>query len=276
MPTSTYVHIPTLVKFIQAILPDSVLDIGLGNGKIGFIVRDLLDVMIGERYRREEWKIRLDGIEIFEDYIQEHQRIIYNNIYIGDAFYVIDRLGKYDLIIIGDVLEHFEKERAWLFLDKCADHSNYLIINIPLGKGWTQPPIYGNPHEAHSSFWTYEEFEDFVDYKEFFTFPGIGDYGCFLIRTENYIHHRLRERADRLFLEGKYKDAINYLKNTLDTLPPDIKTEYVLVDLLLKSQKINEALSHLYIMATKFPDKSGDIFNYINLLTTRLAQVEKK
>ena len=276
MPTSTYVHIPAMVRFIQAILPGSVLDIGLGNGKIGFIVRDLLDVMIGERYKKEDWKIRLDGIEIFEDYIQGHQKVIYNNIYIGDAFHVIDNLGKYDLIIIGDVLEHFEKEQAWHFLDKCAEHGRYLIINIPLGEKWTQPAIYGNPHEAHSSFWTYEDFENFTDHKELFTCPGIGDYGCFLIRAENYIHHSLREKADKLFSEGKCEEAITYLKDTLSRLPPDIRSEYILVDLLLKTRRINEALDHLHLILDRFPEEAPKITRYINILSTKLGQVEKK
>jgi 2-polyprenyl-3-methyl-5-hydroxy-6-metoxy-1,4-benzoquinol methylase len=92
--------------------PSSILDIGLGNGKMGFIARDFLDVMLGEKHRREDWKIKIDGIEIFSDYIQEHQRAIYNEIYLGDALEVIDALGSYDLIILGDVLEHFQKEKA--------------------------------------------------------------------------------------------------------------------------------------------------------------------
>ena len=84
----------------------------MGNGKLGFIVRDLLDVMHGERYRREEWQVRIDGIEAFPDYVQAHKRAIYDDIHIGDAFDVIDTLGTYDVILLGDVLEHFERSRA--------------------------------------------------------------------------------------------------------------------------------------------------------------------
>jgi hypothetical protein len=66
-----------MIEFLNQTRPSSLLDIGLGNGKIGFIARDYLDVMLGERHRKEAWQIKIDGIEIFADYIQNHQKSIY-------------------------------------------------------------------------------------------------------------------------------------------------------------------------------------------------------
>ena len=79
MPTSPYAHIYITVQFLSSVKPSSVLDVGVGNGKMGFIARDLLDVMCGERgkYKKQDWKTRIDGIEIFPEYIQDHQRAIY-------------------------------------------------------------------------------------------------------------------------------------------------------------------------------------------------------
>ena len=194
MPTSPFSHITSMIRFLSKMLPSSILDIGVGNGKLGFIARDLLDVMLGERFRKEDWKVRLDGIEAFPHYIQDHQRAIYDNIYIGDAFDVIDTLGRYDMVILGDVLEHFEKEQALKFLDKCAEHSNKsLAIFIPLGKNWIQSEIYGNPYERHLSFWDREEFAPFICDQELFTFPNIGNYGAFLIHKEDYIDFKIAE-----------------------------------------------------------------------------------
>lgn len=255
MPTSTYMHIVTVVRFLQNIMPASILDIGLGNGKMGFIARDLLDVMIGQRHRKDAWKVRIDGIEIFQDYIQDHQEAIYDDIYIGDAFEVIDTLGTYDLIILGDVLEHLPKEKAWRFLDKCVAHcNNHLMINIPLGEKWTQPVIYGNPHEEHLSFWSSEEFEPFVTDKELLYCPGLGYYGCLLIKKSDYIHHRLREEADNIYSRGMVREAISYLSTSLSGIPPDIRSEFVLVDLLLKGKKIHEAINRLKTMTDLFPE----------------------
>ena len=92
MPTSPYSQIVHYVNYLLDVQPTSILDIGVGNGKLGFIARDLLDVMYGERYASRDWKLQLDGIEAFGDYIQDHQQAIYNEIHVGDAFDVIDEL----------------------------------------------------------------------------------------------------------------------------------------------------------------------------------------
>jgi hypothetical protein len=194
MPTSPFGHINSLVGYLLRINPSSLLDIGLGNGKIGFIARDALDVMLGERYKKEEWKVRIDGIEIFPDYIQDHQKAIYDEIYIGNAFEVIDTLGRYDVIVLGDVLEHFDKRQAFQFLDKCVEHSNSnIIICIPLGKEWNQPEIYGNPQEKHLSVWNYEEFKPFSRSNDLFKTGDGKHYGIFLVNKEDYIDYKIRQ-----------------------------------------------------------------------------------
>jgi SAM-dependent methyltransferase len=192
MPTSPYVHIQTFVDYLIETRPNSILDIGMGNGKLGYVARDLLDVMLGERYRRELWKVRIDGIEVFEDYIQRLHREIYDNIYIGDAFEKIEELGTYDAIFIGDVLEHFEKPKAWEFLDRCIAHTDgHLIINIPLGPEWEQPVIYNNPFEQHRSQWIWPDFQPFTyKYEVFEIYPGA--YGSFLIRKGDYLDYKIQ------------------------------------------------------------------------------------
>ena len=193
MPTSPYAHLYTVVEYLSATRPASLLDVGLGNGKLGFLARDLLDVMLGERYWKEDWQVKIDGIEIFPDYVQDHQKAIYDDIYVGDAFEVIDTLGSYDMIILGDVLEHFEKQKAWQFLDKCAAHANEnLVICIPLGTNWIQPEIYGNPYEEHRSFWQAEEFKPFVCSEQFFEYSP-GSYGAFLVNKLEYLEYKVNE-----------------------------------------------------------------------------------
>jgi hypothetical protein len=193
MPTSPYAHIQTFVDYLLETRPTSILDIGLGNGKLGFVARDLLDVMLGERYRREQWQVRIDGIEVFPDYIQNHQRDIYDHIYIGDAFETIAQLGNYEMIFVGDVLEHFEKPKAWEFLDRCITHTEkHLILNLPLGPEWEQPAIYENPFEQHRSVWSWPELEPFTwKYKFFDIFPG--RYSCLLIRKDDYIDYKITQ-----------------------------------------------------------------------------------
>lgn len=195
MPTSPYMHIAAYIEFLTDLKPGSMLDIGLGNGKLGFIARDLLDVMYGERYKRQDWKLRLDGIEVFGDYVQDHQNAIYDTIYIGDAYNVIDGLGTYEVIVMGDVLEHFPKDKGLAMLDKCITHlSKALILFVPLGDGWEQPAIYGNDHERHRSAWRQDEFESMSRLFRVFEYPAFGYYGAFLISKQDYI----QQKMDRL------------------------------------------------------------------------------
>lgn len=269
MPTSTYSQIPAVVRFLRKVMPTSILDVGIGNGKMGFIARDVLDVMLGQKYRKEDWSVRIDGIEIFTDYIQGHQKAIYDEIFIGDAFEIIDTLGNYELIILGDIIEHFEKHKAHRFMDKCFSHcKDSIIICIPLGEKWTQPPVFDNQHEEHLSFWSYEEFEPFITEKELLDFPGLGDYGCFLIRRDDYTHHRIREEADALFSAGKKDEAITYMEKSLAELPHDRRSEYVLVDLLLRSDQIEEALGRLNLLAKMFPEDKS-VKHYLEAVTEK-------
>lgn len=194
MPTNPYLHIHAFVCFLDIAKPSSILDVGVGNGKIGFIARDYLDVSSQRRYLKKDWDTRIDGIEIFDDCIQDHQRSIYDEIHLGNAFEVIDSLGAYDMIVLGDVLELFEKKAALALLDKCVEHTNeWLIICVALGEEWRQPGLHDNPHERHRSFWNYQEIKPFVyAYEVFNHAPGC--YGAFLIKKEDYINFREKKK----------------------------------------------------------------------------------
>ena len=258
MPTSTYAQIPAVVHYLHLLRPMSVLDVGLGNGKMGFIARDLLDVMLGERYLRADWKVRIDGIEIFERYVQAHQRAIYDDIHIGDAFDVIDRLGTYDLIIIGDVLEHFDRVRAEAFLEKAVAHSaGAIILNIPLGERWTQDNIYDNEYERHRSFWRPEEFQAFAEQSALSEFPGLGPYGSFLIRPAAYRHYRARVNADRLMADGSPDAAMRLLIGVAGGLPPDIATELQIAELLVRQGLNEQACERLERARPHFPNHAS-------------------
>ena len=67
--------------------------------------------------------------------------------------------GPWDLIIFGDVLEHFEKQESREILKWCVEHSKYVLINIPIGAGFEQGERYGNPYEAHLSVWEVNDFK---------------------------------------------------------------------------------------------------------------------
>lgn len=219
MPTSPYSHLSFYVNFLMDVKPESILDIGLGNGKMGFIARDVIDVMYGERYKRKEWRLKLDGIEVFGDYIQAHQKAIYDNIYIGDAFSVIDSLGNYDLVVMGDVLEHFPKGKGWRILDKCFSHAGKaLALFVPLGNDWHQGAIYGNEYERHLSSWHQSEFDAMSKFFHRLEYKGIGNYGAFLIYKQAYIENQMEALKSMAFVGDK--TSINDNEETCAAILP--------------------------------------------------------
>lgn len=55
MPTSSPDPITYVCKKIVEVKPNTVLDVGVGFGKYGFLAREYTDIW-NDRYFREEWK----------------------------------------------------------------------------------------------------------------------------------------------------------------------------------------------------------------------------
>ncbi|MGE5474207.1 MAG: class I SAM-dependent methyltransferase [Ignavibacteriales bacterium] len=157
MPSSYFYPIPTIVQFMCSANPKSILDIGFGFGKYGFLAREYLEIWLN-RYHSSEWQIKIDGIEIFEPYITDIQRCIYNNIFIGEALTIMRAMSNetYDLIIATDILEHFEKVDGIQFLQECKRIAKKALISTPKNFH-PQQTVFGNEHEKHKSHWTKEE-----------------------------------------------------------------------------------------------------------------------
>jgi SAM-dependent methyltransferase len=160
MGTSNWQSISLCCEIIRRIRPASVLDIGCGFGRWGFLSRELLDVWDGRTYRNN-WKIRIDAVEIFEQYITPLHYHIYDNIYVENVLSILPNLDTYELIIVGDLLEHFEKEQAVRFLEIVQKKAKKAVLLIvPLGNYWPQQEMNGNIWEAHRSVWMRSEFKN--------------------------------------------------------------------------------------------------------------------
>lgn len=147
-----------MVDWITRVQPSSVLDIGVGFGKWGFLAREYTDIN-EHRYKREDWKARIDGVEAFPEYETPNYKYIYNNIYYGDLREVLPNLGDYELIIIGDVIEHFDKNVGRELLRLMRQKSQYVLLSSPT-VFFTQE-MFGNDFEQHHSLWTIDDFKDY-------------------------------------------------------------------------------------------------------------------
>lgn len=159
MGTSNWQNISYNIQIVKLLNPMKILDVGIGFGRWGILFREFLEVW-GDNNYSGKWKRKIDGIEIFPDYIKPYHEYFYDNIHICNALDFLRNTGeKYDLINFGDVIEHFEKEEGIELIKLSLKKSRYTLINIPVGDYWPQDSINGNEYEKHRSIWKVSDFK---------------------------------------------------------------------------------------------------------------------
>src|ERR671921_274943 len=152
MPSSQYYHISKIMEMIISLKPNSVLDIGSGYGKFGVLCREYLELWDGRQ--KYEFEKRIDCVEVFEEYITPLHRYVYNNVYNKNILDLVSSLDyKYDLILLIDVLEHFEKKEGSDLLKTLLENNKGILISTPK-KPSPQKDAFGNIYETHRSQWT--------------------------------------------------------------------------------------------------------------------------
>jgi hypothetical protein len=165
MGTSNWQNISYCVDLIRRINPKAILDVGAGFGRWGILSREFLEIWEEENYS-DKWKRKIDAVEIFDKYVKPYHSYFYDNVYIENAIDFLTNLKEnYDLIICGDVIEHFEKDEGIIFIEKCLNKCKYLMINIPLGKKWEQDIACENEYEIHKSIWYNSDFRKYPNRK---------------------------------------------------------------------------------------------------------------
>lgn len=157
MPTSNTAQIPTIIELIRLLNPKSVLDIGSGWGKYGFLCREYL---MGD-YWDMNYTI-INAVEGYEKNINKVQKEIYNYIFFTDARNYKSYLDRnYDLIIIIDVFEHFDEETGKEIILNLREKCKYLLISIPryvnIQHGFTDDEL---KFEEHRASWTRRMFKN--------------------------------------------------------------------------------------------------------------------
>jgi len=178
MPLSYYQIAPIILDHVIAEKPVSVLDVGIGFGKYGVLVREVLDLPF-ERYDQKNWLVKIDGIEIHPGYKNPIYDYIYHNVYYNSIQNVLPVLENYDVILFIDLIQNFSKEEGKKLIHELLLKTNkVLIITTPLYPH-SQPYYLDNPHEQHQSRWSQIDFTDFdFHYEE----VRIGDNGAQIIK----------------------------------------------------------------------------------------------
>lgn len=104
MPSSRVCTVPYIIGVIQRLKPKSILDVGIGFGKWGYLFREYTDIIAAEkcpkRYNKEGWSTQIDGIEGYSEYLYPAHYYIYNTIYEENAAELLSQLDDYDVIFL--------------------------------------------------------------------------------------------------------------------------------------------------------------------------------
>jgi hypothetical protein len=157
MPTSALEVAPAVLHYLWEVRPPDrpirVLDIGPGWGKYAVLVREYVDAAA-----------ELRAVEAWQPYIDHHRlRALYDEVLAADILGALDGhqvlrrwLTWPDAVLMVDVIEHLDRDRALALLDLIACP---VVISTP-ARGFdpraADPGL--PPTEAHVSIWTPEDF----------------------------------------------------------------------------------------------------------------------
>ena len=136
---------------IARIAPASLLDIGPGQGKYGKLARSLVPAC------------HTSAVEISATYAQSYGLdTIYDEVIIGDgAGLVADpawRNRTFDLVVIGDCIEHMPKSQGLDLLNFLTYRCGYLLVIVPEFAWYDTDAAVMEHTESHISVWSEADF----------------------------------------------------------------------------------------------------------------------
>lgn len=145
MPSSNLAVWPLILHFIHEVPHDAILDVGPGRGKAAVLLREYL------------WPTptRIDAVEAHVPYIPAHRlNFLYDSVTGGDVCdLAASSFAPYDVVLMGDVIEHIDKERALELLDRIRCR---VVIATPTDFFQTDDGLPAT--ERHVSHWTRADF----------------------------------------------------------------------------------------------------------------------
>ena len=138
MPTSFLGNVEKIVGIVIGLSPGAVLEIGPGHGKYGALLKDYTSA-------------RVDAVEVFEPYVRDYKlKHKYDSVKVGNGMEA--DLSGYDLVLLVDVIEHWDKAPALEFLRRAVAAGTKVLVSTPRGF-FPQGAVNGNEWETHLSGW---------------------------------------------------------------------------------------------------------------------------
>lgn len=161
---------PVFERVLNLPRPASVLDVGVGFGKWGFLLREYLDVWNTKQSLYDCRTTRIDGLEPFQPYQLGPGAAnwwAYDHVYpITVQDWILQTKPsdpetdqapfRYDWIFMMDVLEHLPHDEGEKVVEGLRGRCDLLCLSTPINVR-AQGAIMGNELERHVATWTLEE-----------------------------------------------------------------------------------------------------------------------
>ncbi len=155
MPIGCYSLVPYVAHHVAIHRPERVLDLGIGLGSYGSVVRQWGD--LGER----PWRTYLIGVEAWAGY-RNPMWDLYNAVAACSIQeFLSEQSGQFDLVLLTDVIEHFERHEGQAIVEQLKQEivapGGSLFVGTP-GIFCEQGAVGGNEWERHRSLWLASDF----------------------------------------------------------------------------------------------------------------------
>lgn len=77
-------------------------------------------------------RVKIDAIEVDKDLLLPHLSQFYSEVFAEDVFELYKNLPRYDLILMIDVIEHSDKEKAIAMLKYFLSKNSVMLIATPI------------------------------------------------------------------------------------------------------------------------------------------------
>lgn len=151
MPTSN-IHVSSeIIALVHQVPHAKIIEIGPGYGKYGLMLREYLNLKPQQ----------LDCVEATRSYIDRFHwlKCLYDTVHHADCLDLpYEFYNQYDVVLIIDVIEHLDKQKAIEFLKNVKAQ---IIICTPVE--FFEQEFENNPYEHHVSHWTEKDFAPFAE-----------------------------------------------------------------------------------------------------------------
>ena len=157
MPYSSLIFDKSISEVLRVLQPKVFLDLGAGAGKYGDLLKKIHPAT------------KTIAVEIEQDYIQKFKLLTFYdevwNMSVNDLIQPKYYDLCFDIVMIGDVIEHLKKSEGLDLLNFLIYRTKWIIIEFP--HRYIQNSVDGYHSEAHISAWSENDFDSFDSTKLF-------------------------------------------------------------------------------------------------------------